>query len=246
MLPRYIAHRGSPVLAPENTLASMKLAKEQGAQWVEFDVQLTKDEAVVVIHDDKVDRTTNASGYVRDFLCSDLLALDAGSYQSPSFSDEKIPEFTAFICYLAELGLNMNVELKSSKGSEALITQKVLETLKQHWPSNLALPILSSFNPEIMLTLKKSQSPYPLAVLMHEWHEDWQDFAATIEPVSVNVNQSILTEARVKSIKTAGYGVLSYTVNTKEQAETFFTWGVDGIFTDNIELFSSQIFDEGS
>jgi len=237
-LPQYIAHRGAASCAPENTVASMQRAKALGATWVEFDVQLTKDEAVVVIHDEQVDRTTNGTGKVNAFLLQDVLALDAGSYFDAKFSKESIPEFSAFLKTLGTLGLNSNVELKASVGHEDVLCRKVLDALQSLWPANFEPPILSSFNPVIIETLKKLQCPYPIAILLHHWDDRWLAFAQDIKPVSVNVRAEVLTAARVKAIKQAGYGLLSYTVNTLEKADELFAWGVDGIFTDRIGLFT--------
>ena len=85
-----LAHRGVSILAPENTRASFQLAIDMGVDGVEFDVQMTKDDKLVIIHDEKVDRTTNAKGYVKDFTLKEIKALDAGITFSKKYKGEKI------------------------------------------------------------------------------------------------------------------------------------------------------------
>ncbi|MBD5071934.1 glycerophosphodiester phosphodiesterase, partial [Xanthomonas citri pv. citri] len=79
-----IAHRGASGYAPENTIAAFDLAVKMNADMIELDVQLTKDRQIVVIHDDRVDRTTNGSGFVKDFTLEELQKLDAGSWYGPA------------------------------------------------------------------------------------------------------------------------------------------------------------------
>ena len=86
-----IGHRGNPVEAPENTLASIAAAFAAGADIVEIDVRLSRDRVPVVIHDDTVDRTTDGAGFVADKTLAELKALDAGSWKDERFSGERIP-----------------------------------------------------------------------------------------------------------------------------------------------------------
>src|SRR5260221_43314 len=85
------AHRGASGYAPENTLAAFRLANELGADMVEFDVHLTADERLVLIHDDTLDRTTTGTGYVRDHTWDEIAGLDAGAWYAPEFQGERVP-----------------------------------------------------------------------------------------------------------------------------------------------------------
>ncbi len=88
-----IAHRGGSALAPENTLAAFKNAIALGADYVEVDTRQTKDGALVLMHDSKVDRTTNGNGAVSDMTLEEIRKLDAGSRFDPRFAGEKVPTF---------------------------------------------------------------------------------------------------------------------------------------------------------
>src|ERR1700694_4714944 len=85
------AHRGASGYAPENTLAAFSLAHELGADMVEFDVHLTADDRLVVVHDDTLDRTTNGTGYVRDHTWDEIARLDAGVWYAPEFTGLCVP-----------------------------------------------------------------------------------------------------------------------------------------------------------
>lgn len=142
--PLIIAHRGASAVAPENTLAAFKLAHQAGADGIELDVMLSKDNQLVIMHDDTVDRTTNGSGRVRDMTYAELKELDVGSHFSADFVGEKIPLLTQVYELLGKK-LLINVELKNYATPFDDLTAKVIELTEKF---NLVDSIiLSSFNP---------------------------------------------------------------------------------------------------
>lgn len=112
-------HRGYKSRYPENTLLAFRAALDYGADMLEFDLHLSKDGEVVVIHDDSVDRTTNGSGLVRDFTLEELKALDAGGWFGDAFRGLEIPTLRE-LCELigGYPGVLLNVEIK--KGPDAM------------------------------------------------------------------------------------------------------------------------------
>ena len=104
--PKLIAHRGGPKYAPENTLAAFRNAVTLGVDGYEFDVQMTKDGALVIMHDETVDRTTNGSGAVKDLTLAQIRALDAGRGEPP-------PTFQESLDLARSTGVWMLVEIKS-------------------------------------------------------------------------------------------------------------------------------------
>lgn len=88
---KVVAHRGAKKFAPENTLAAFKKAYEMGADYCEMDVRMTKDSVLIIMHDSKVDRTTNGSGKVSEMTLEEIKALDAGSWFGPAYVGEKVP-----------------------------------------------------------------------------------------------------------------------------------------------------------
>lgn len=114
-----IAHRGASAHAPENTLAAFRLARAQGADWFELDCTLSADGAVVVIHDDTLNRTTSGTGPVADRTLAELRALDAGGWFDPSFAGEPLPTLAEALA-LGDEATGVYVEIKRFPGDEAL------------------------------------------------------------------------------------------------------------------------------
>ena len=104
--PQFIAHRGGRVYEPENTLASFQHAIDTGTDWLEMDVQQTKDGALVVIHDETVDRTTDGTGRVEEMTLEQIRALDAGK-------GERVPTFEEAILLAKENEVGILPEAKS-------------------------------------------------------------------------------------------------------------------------------------
>lgn len=104
------AHRGDNYCAPENTLPAFELAIAKGAHQIEFDLRVTRDERLIVIHDETVDRTTNGSGKTTDLTLEQIRALDAGSWKDAAFTGTRLPEF-AEVLSLVPPGLLVNCQL---------------------------------------------------------------------------------------------------------------------------------------
>lgn len=109
------AHRGDVSNAPENTIPALRSAVSNGAGMIEFDVQLSKDGHLVLMHDATVNRTTDGEGKVSDLLFAELRALDAGSWFAPSFAGTQIPTLVEAL-YAIDESVLCNVHLKNSPG----------------------------------------------------------------------------------------------------------------------------------
>ena len=152
---KVFAHRGGGLSAPENTLAAFSRAIKQNVSGIELDVQLSKDNIPVVIHDAAVERTTNGKGTVSELSLKDLKSLDAGSYFSKSFEYEMIPTLEEVLNLLNEkkyAGI-LNIELKTDENSYEGIENIVYGIIASHqWSFSI---IFSSFNLETLERLHK-------------------------------------------------------------------------------------------
>ena len=108
------AHRGASGYAPENTLPAFEMALEQGADGIELDVHLSRDDAVVVIHDETLERTTDGTGWVADRSLDDLKAMDA-SFGREGFAGTRIPTLDEVLALVADAGVAVNIELKNDR-----------------------------------------------------------------------------------------------------------------------------------
>ena len=173
-MPPVIGHRGVSGHAPENTLASIRLAAALGAAWVEFDVRLTRDGETVLLHDDRLERTSNGAGTVADKNWAELQTLDAGAWYGAAFSGARIPSLRQAIAVLAELGLGANIEIKSGPERAALTGRIVAELLKAHWPAILPTPLISSFNSESLKAARNAAPDILRALIVSAIPEDWR------------------------------------------------------------------------
>ena len=227
-----IGHRGAAGAAPENTLESLREAKRQGATWVEFDAKLTRDNHIILLHDDLLDRTTSGKGPAAEATFAAIRALDAGAWFGPAFAGAKVPTLEEAVKELFALGLHCNVEIKPCPGRERETAERVMRELQRLWPADADKPLISSFAYQSLQVAYQMAPDFPRAVLVEEVPANWQALCEGVEAVALNPWHKPLTPEQVKAIKSAGYRVFSYTVNETARARTLFDWGVDGVFTD--------------
>ncbi|KTD62055.1 glycerophosphoryl diester esterase [Legionella spiritensis] len=235
---KVIAHRGASAYAPENTLAAFNKALAMGCRCVEFDVILSADGEPFVFHDESLKRTTNGQGRIGEVTAEYLQSLDAGSWFSKSWRDEKIPHFRDVLKWLVFTECHANIEIKPYPGKSEETTVTVLSYLHRHWPAATSLPLVSSFDWSV-LTLCRTLAPeMPLGLLLDEWDDHWAGKAGELQCYSIHLNRRILNAKRVQTIKEQGYQVFAYTVNRKRQAMKLLEWGVDAVFSDYPDLLS--------
>lgn len=235
-VPHVIGHRGAAQAAPENTLEGFAEAKRQGAAWVEFDAKLTADNAVVLLHDDTVDRTSNGTGLAAQKSLAEFKALDAGAWFGPSWAGARIPTLVETMTELDRLGLGANIEIKPCPGRERETARGIIAELRAIWggrtPATGKLPLISSFAYESLLEARELAPELPLGLLLEDDPADWRQQAERIQAVSVHCWDKKLTAGWARDIKAAGYGLLVYTVNDIDLARRLLGWGVDAVFTD--------------
>jgi glycerophosphoryl diester phosphodiesterase len=227
-----IAHRGASAFAPENTLPSMRLAKQMGAQWVEFDVVLSKDGELFIFHDEKLDRTSNGKGLIAKASAAELKQLDAGRWYATEYQHTPIPTLSIMLAYLAEIKMGMNLEIKPADDRIELLVDGIFSAIEKHWSNELPIPLISSFSIEALRYARVRNPSARLGLLLHEWRDDWQKLADELNCYSVHLNKQIVTKERVNAIHNTDRKVLCYTVNDIVQAKHLFEIGMDGIFSD--------------
>jgi glycerophosphoryl diester phosphodiesterase len=232
MFPRIIGHRGAAQAAPENTLESLREAKRQGAAWVEVDAKLTADNRVILLHDDILDRTTNGQGFAAQTTLDEIRALDAGSWLAPNWAGAQVPTLEEAVHELFTLGLNCNFEIKPCPGRERATAEFVMRELQRLWPAQAEKPLISSFAYDSLEVAQRLAPEFPRAVLVEEVPENWRTLCEGVEAIALNPWHKTLTPEWTKTIKKAGYQVVSYTVNETARARELFDWGVDGVFSD--------------
>ena len=234
-IPMYIAHRGLSARYPENTLAAFEGAIAAGAHMVELDVSLTKDRRLVVIHDDRVDRTTNGSGAVKALTLEQLARMDAGSWFDPVFSAERVPTL-AQVLDAVNGRLRVNIEIKPEaferQGPADAVERQVLELVREKKMLNDVL--VSSFQWQILENLRAMEPAISLGLLSElPANERLYRCYRRIEGFSWHPDYRILTRSQVDAMHGLGARVFPYTVKGKMETRALLAMGVDGLIVDD-------------
>ena len=220
--PLIIGHRGAKGHVAENTLPSIAKAIELGVDGIEVDVFLCKSGELVVFHDKKLDRLTNAKGYIESLEYDSIKKISVlGKYKIPTL--DEVLELIGGKAFL-------NIELKGSGTAEP--THKLLTPLlkQKKWMADQF--IISSFNWEELEIFSKLNQKVPIAILTGADPLDAIPIAKQLNAHAINPNFRTLDLKNVKKIQKEGFNVLPYTVNDPEDIEEILTLEVDGIITD--------------
>jgi glycerophosphoryl diester phosphodiesterase len=231
-----VGHRGGGALAPENTLAGIRKAAAMGFGGVEFDVMLSADKVPLLIHDETLDRTTSGQGSVAATPYARLASLDAGAWFGAEYRGERVPSFEEAGKLCAELGLWANVEIKPARGFERETAFAVAKLALELWSSASPAPLLSSFERVSLETARAAAPQLDRGYLTDRFESGWDKAARALGCVSVHCNSKYLTEAQADEVRGSGYWLLCYTVNEPAIARRLFSWGIDAIFTDRLDL----------
>lgn len=224
-----IAHRGASGYAPENTLAAFRKAIQMGAKAIEFDVQMTKDGEIVVIHDYTLERTTTGKGFVMNATANEIRSYDAGSWYDKQFENEKVPLFKEVLEIIPK-DVTINVEIKKIVLDERQVEKKVMEVVKKQ--DRLENTIFSSFDHECLYNLRNNYQ-VPIGVLISSNMIDPIGYVTMHDLKSYSINQSVafISSKFVKEAHQNGLKVLCYTVNDHKIAILLEEIGIDAIFT---------------
>jgi glycerophosphoryl diester phosphodiesterase len=173
-----IAHRGFPSQAPENTLASFQAALQQGADSVEFDLQLTADGVPIIFHDQTLERTTNGQGKVGDKTLLELSDLDAGSWFAPVFAQERIAPLANALPVLAKFPQYLYLDVKphclwSDQQVEYLINLLSKYNLQKR-------AVITSFNDQFLQQFRKLSPDFPIGHIVANLDSYWQQLQRAV------------------------------------------------------------------
>ena len=225
-----VGHRGASGYAPENTLPSFEKALACGANMIEFDVHLSKDDHLVVIHDPSVDRTTNGSGLIREMTLKQIKKLDAGSWFSPEFKGVTIPTFEETV-NLIKGRAKFQIEIKNSD----LYKDKELEEklVKAVYDSGIREDsIITSFKFSSIKKIKEIDSRIRVALIFDNNPKDpWEDICS-IRGEVLNPKWTWITSEKVQKAHDKGILICTWVVNDIDKMRHLLALGVDGITTD--------------
>jgi len=216
-----IAHRGASGYEPENTLAAFSRAIALGVDMIELDVHLCRSGELVVIHDDKLERTTNGSGSVSRYTLQELKKLDAGKGESIPLLREAME--------LIDKRCAINIELKGKGTALPAVEMAVRATKGKGWSKNDFL--LSSFSREELMAARKADAEIRLGLNISDSGEGFSSFASDMNLFSIHPAAEMASRELVEAIHDLGMKVLVWTVDDIEQIALMKNIGVDGIFS---------------
>ena len=227
------AHRGASGYAPENTLPAFELALEQGADGFELDVQLTRDDEVVVIHDETLERTTDGHGWVADHSLEDLKKLDA-SFGRDAYAGTRIPTLGEVFDLVRDTVTTVNVELKNSRMAYKGLEERVLALVEEHDMAHRV--VISSFNHYSLRHLVGLGCELPLGALYSEplW-KPWQ-YATKLGATALHPSLAATRRKIVERSHAHDLAVHVWTVNEPDDLKRMIALDVDAVITNHPDI----------
>lgn len=224
-----IGHRGALGYAPENTMASFVKGLECGADLIELDVHLSADDAIVVIHDDDVSRTTDGGGPVREMTLAEIKRLDAGSRFDPKFCGERVPTLDEVLDW-ARGRVQLVVEIKGGPGPAPGIEERVVRALRDHRMVDEVMVI--SFHHPSVLRVKALEPALATGILYAARLVDTVGAARAAGADSVRPQWSYWARNLVDEVHAAGLLASTWVANDEPRMEYLVRLGMDSIGTD--------------
>jgi len=214
-------HQGAAGYAPENTLISFEEAIKRGADWIEFDVHRVGDE-LLVIHDYRLERTTNGNGIIYDKSIDYIRSLNAGK-------GEQIP-FLHEVFDLVDRRVGINIEIKSKNTAKPVLD--LIDHYIQKYGWSIDNFMISSFNQFELKTVRNLHPTIKIGILMFGLPVYIGRLLRTLNPYSINISIEFVNQSFIKTAHRKGLKVFVYTVNYPDDIRRMIDMDVDGIITD--------------
>lgn len=226
------AHRGFSASYPENTMIAFQQAAKHGADGIELDVQFTKDREIVVIHDTKVDRTTNGTGFVKDYTLKEMKQLHA-NYHFKHITKSTIPTLAEVFTWLSTNDLHCNIELKNIFFPYHGLEEEVIQLIHKYDLSDRI--IISSFNHYSLVHCYQIAPHIETAPLIRDGiYMPWV-YAKAIHAKGLHLSYLVAQDKIVQQSFVHGIKVRPFTVNAKSEMERLFSLRCTAIITDEVE-----------
>lgn len=240
-----VAHRGASGHAPEHTLAAYELGEQMKGDFIEVDLQMTEDGVLIAMHDEKVDRTTDGSGFVKEMTLAEIKQLDAGSWFNEAYPDKAQPEYAGLtVPTLEEVieefgrGSRYYIETKAPNVYPEM-QEELLRILYKHKliGSNEASSkvLVQSFSADSLLEIHELDPEIPLIQLISYSEPATitdQEISAIKEyALGIGTSYTRIDKEYVKKIRENDLLIHPYLVNSKSEMERLLDWGVTGMFT---------------
>ena len=230
------AHRGASVFYPENTMSAFVGAKKLGADWIELDVQETKDKEVIVIHDTNFKRTTGVDKNTWELTYEDVEKLDAGSFFDKKYKKEKIPLLKDVVEFAKENSIRLNIEIKPT-GHEKALEKEVVDIINEENFEDSC--VITSQVYDVLKKVKKYDKKVKTVYVMSL---AYGDITSLKDADNFSIEAMSVTRKLVKKVHNEGKELYAWTVNSKESINNMIDLNVDNIITDDITLAKDTIY----
>lgn len=240
-----ISHRGASGHAPEHTLHSYELGNAMNGDYIEIDLQMTKDGELIALHDETIDRTTDKRGFVKDLNLKEIKKLDAGSWFNKAFPEKKNTEYTGLqIPTLREVLDRFGPDSKffiETKSPEVYpgMEEKLIDILNEYnligVHQTFGNVIVQSFSVESLRKIHQIDESIPLVQLLSYYAPavitDSEVNKIKEYAVGVGLHYTAVSPGYIQRVTDSGLMIFPYTVNDKEDMKMLLDWGVTGMFT---------------
>jgi len=226
------AHRGAMDTHPENTLPALQEAARLGAQMIEFDIQLTKDSMMIIMHDDGVDRTTNGKGNVADLTYKYIRSLDAGIKKSEKFKGTLIPTFEEVLAAMPQnVWLNCHLKGDEAVGKAAAAMLKKSGRLHQAFLtcSEKASRAAKAAVPDVLICNGENSYRKNTAKYVAETIRMKAEFIQLLKPVAGEDRRDLMTSLKENHVR-----INFFYAETAQELSALFNQGVDFILVNNV------------
>lgn len=226
------AHRGYSRKYPENTMIAFEKALAYDCDGIECDIQLTRDKVPVIIHDEKIDRTSDGKGYVKNFTYRELLAFDFAHHKPGNYGKSSIITLRELLLLIRDSrkDISLNLELKNDSIEYRGLEQIVLSEVEE-FEDNMDI-IYSSFNHNSLRLLQKLKKGIQTAALIDRELPDLPRYLNSLGTGGIHPSILILNEEIIENLLARNFYVNVYTINDAALAKRLSDHNVTGIFTD--------------
>ncbi|UOE53229.1 glycerophosphodiester phosphodiesterase [Cytobacillus oceanisediminis] len=240
-----VSHRGASAYAPEHTIASYDMGEKMHGDYIEIDLQMTKDGHLIAMHDVTLDRTTNGTGPVKDYTLEEIKQLDAGSWfnekypyaSKVEYEDLKMPTLEEVF---KKFGKNNSYYIETKSPDVYPGMEKELLRLVDKYNINKNKLLVQSFSPQSLKVMNELDPSIKLVQLI-SYKANAEITDAEIKEIKqyamgIGPNHTYLNEGYVQKVVNSGLELHPYTVNDKERMKQLINWGVTGMFTNHPDL----------
>lgn len=235
--PLLLAHRGFSGQYPENSPVAFEAAVEKTAcDGFESDVHITKDGKLIIFHDATLERTSNGTGYIKDYTYEELLRLDIGAWKAPRFAGQHIWTFDELLDFCKNTHKLLNMELKNYEVFYEGLEQRVIDAVCAHGMEDMVF--VSSFNHISMQRFKELCGDIKTGLLYDKPLLDMEAYIARSNADNMHPRYMLLQYQPELTALYHGRGmnVNTWTVNDEENMRDMITRGVDSIISNNIDI----------